>query len=693
MTSETNRKRRKLDRERRAIDRPQPSKYIKSRLAKHATKFIAVRDLPLLPHDVPTPPTLRDIVKASFDSSSESTRSKKRRQPPISSLVYPQLTTLRDMEVTDDLQFFYFHTQRVTNLDAQRQGLNPGVLPPNAAPRGGHGFEPFGMGMMVDSFPQQPPPPHMQQMPMHGQPGPGFPPPRGQPHPGPPNLPMSGQQPMLEYPSDSVVVRRPPSDMPVHPFPSGPGSVPVNATRRSMSPHLMNANGLPAGSKQHNWMGSSQPGPSSLSNGPKESKRMNGGDFPMHDREKERMVEAAKHRDRIDLEREEAALYSRAPHARQHIHPSASAHQHTGPHHHHQHHHHIHHHHHPNPAGGNSHGSNNPAGQGPSGLPVNGMAPGAGGNLSPHATRDVDIRRPHSGAPQTEIIDLSPPSKQSLSASSSHWRGNEDPLTLSDPMRDRGKPPAGSSSGPHDRITTPFVMTPSPAVTGGLSNTSPWNMSGPPNHPGSNAPSRRPSWSAGDEGHLPRPSSSSGQPGNPPLPGPSHRHTSSHSHSGRPQVSPSLQPQRTPNPSSPIRNGIRLPPLSPSNTTNASGHMRSPSRNVLSLPASQPHPAIPPHSGSRSPPKNPSPRTHRHSPPLTRSPLIRDHGGSSQSMSTHRNSSPLTMFPPPTSLSTQSSLPTPPSSRLPGGVGMGPEKHSPNLPSAPKMTSVPVEGS
>lgn len=213
-----------------------------------------------------------------------------------------------------------------------------------------------------------------------------------------------------------------------------------------------------------------------------------------------------------------------------------------------------------------------------------------------------------------EGVELSAPNKSTLSSPISTFRkGSDEPLASpADFARDRGR--AALIAQPQERITTPFVMTPSQATVAMQDSFSPpsRNLPGPSTAPASIAPSRRGSWSPPAEGNVPRPSSSaSSHVGNTSSSTMSHLHPSAGLTSKRFPLSPSMQPSGSPLTMSPSHNnGIRLPPLTP---PTGSRHL-SPVRNPRSLPPLSSAPA------SASQPKPMSPKMiRRGSPPPVRS--------------------------------------------------------------------------
>ncbi|KAF9030318.1 hypothetical protein BDZ89DRAFT_672757 [Hymenopellis radicata] len=134
MIAENNRKKRKLERERRAVERPQP-----------------VRRIPHPPVDVPPAPTLREIAD-SFPFSDRPSKRRKLTDVP-SRNVYPELSTLSNSEVNSDLEFLY---------SLRRPAYEPRM------PSGSHlNGLPMG-GPMYDSFPPDNFPPRDRMPPLQG---------------------------------------------------------------------------------------------------------------------------------------------------------------------------------------------------------------------------------------------------------------------------------------------------------------------------------------------------------------------------------------------------------------------------------------------------------------------------------------------------------------------------------------------
>ncbi|PSR75697.1 hypothetical protein PHLCEN_2v8988 [Hermanssonia centrifuga] len=612
MISEANRKRRKLDRVRRALDRPQPVRHIPSPI-----------------HDLPPVPTLRELVRGDPFNSPDS----KKRQPPLSSLAYPQLSTLPPIDIANDIEYLNGHRRSMNGLDLTRtsgMGMNP-LGHPSAA---SHGFDyNLGMGIVDGAQGRYPPMPFPQPQMMPGYSGSA--PPRLPHHHSAPLPNMNHPQMVIEQ--DMVPIHRPGSrtaqpnpHMPQYPA-NGPGITSLDMRARSISPVSIqslnsapNAGGISGPSsldinKSNGWVGMNGPGPSSISSAGKDFRRTTMGVRNMDidildrekDRERERITDPGKVRDLTDREwererrdREQERDIERSNHVPQaaqrhpshqypHVHPPAGPAAHL-PHNHQHHHHHVVHHHH------STQGPHS-TGQQPNSVPSHAVNGSASGRTSPIGSREFEPRRTLPDVPM-EIDSL----KTGLSTpTSSHWKGDGEQASLSPEFpRERPRP-----SGPSvlERMAPSFVMTPSQASQVMQASFSPAsrNQPGTSTAPASIASSRRGSWSALEENGVARPASSASAhlSGVNSVP-PSHLHPSSLK---RPHASPSLQSQRSP-PSmliSPHNNGIRLPPLSPSNAL----ARRSPFRIPQPLPPSP----LPPHMTIQS--KPPSPQIMRRSPP------------------------------------------------------------------------------
>ncbi|GBE89804.1 hypothetical protein SCP_1701290 [Sparassis crispa] len=711
MISETNRKRRRLERERRAMERPQPA-----------------RRIPSAPIDAPPPPTLREIVKNHpYNSLSSSAPHSHRPRSYASAtpLVYPQLTVLSQPEALADCDFLNQHRRAAAGFDPHRPMQMNTVL--GSAP---HAYEPYNIGMLDSPGTGNrfgPPPlfphhalPHSQiqgpgitqGFPVHGgrPPHPTF-------HPSqvldqdmnsvhaPGSINMQGGSHVQQYPilgGPANLMRRSISPVPVQSLNSGPGlGMSIGISAPPLPPGL-------SGSKSNGWDLS---GHSLFPGGSKEARRPNGDiDGRERERERERYGDSFKLRDRekterereFELERERERERERDPdrmyhmqmlqqqqhsvhqHPHQHVHaaPGQASHHQLGPHHHHHHHHHVHHHH-PQPSAGPS-GHSSPI----AGLSTPAMGPVQG-------QREFETRRPHSGAPP-EVIELPVSGSKQSPLMSSLWKGPDDPLSSSaDIGRERGRP-----------------LGPPAAIMQAKFPGSPRNGPGPPTAPPSIAPSRRGSWSASEESGLARPASASAGPSasGRSRDGSVHRNSTS-----RVQRPPSTQPPQNLFAGSPRNNGRQLPPpaMSHLNSTAAfTAPLRSPRSNPPLLP---PPPQTTPassstaHSPSIRPttPKTESPRAHRHSPSSpgqtkapsrtassNAEPNFNAPPGATSSMAPSINivnmksSESLSLFP------TSSALPNPPlppPPRLSNG-GMS-ERHSPRLGGSLAPKIVPVDGS
>ncbi|KAI0717882.1 hypothetical protein C8T65DRAFT_104890 [Cerioporus squamosus] len=642
MIAETNGKKRRLERERRLIERPPPT-----------------RRFPIPLHEVPPAPTLREIVKNSpfgvpDSASSLGKRSRKKEPSSHVPLAYPTLEPLSRHEVIQDLEMFWQH-QRNAPIGYNPHSHMPGLM--NAVLGGGipHGMEPYAMGMPVIDGPgparfvQQP---HIPQQGMVQNFGPH---PRLSHHHSAPPGALShlshAQQVQLEQELQAGM--RQPSGMPPHPTQFGPGPGPGALLRRSISPvPLSNGAGpsasvpttLGGGPVPPGFSGPKPNGWSGPQSSAKESKRMN-GDADV--RERERMAEVMAQRERADreraqrdLDREREREAERAYHM-SHAQPRHSAHTHQhgaapgqaahhhGPHNHPHHHHHVHHHHHPPQQGFNGPGGNAHA---PPMAPLpSGSNPGpANPSLSPHSVREFDQRRPRSGAP-TEVIELSAATQKPTASPgmSAFWLGNEEPGPPGNDHprerereRERGRAPGPlgpPQPGPNERLMTPFTMGPSQTLQRSLpgSPRNPLVGAGPSNPPPSIPSSRRGSWSLAAEDA--RPLSASHRPTEP-MPGSS---TSQRPPTTRLPQPPSTSAYHSPF-GSPPRNGRALPG-SPS-ATPFSGPLRSPVRGNQQgrVPIGGPGPLSPPPSLPLSPRAMGSPGSklpRMPSPPLTRAPL------------------------------------------------------------------------
>ncbi|KAI0074582.1 hypothetical protein K474DRAFT_1676980 [Panus rudis PR-1116 ss-1] len=306
MIAETNGRRRRMEREKRALDRPQPGIFSMICFGFLVTHANLVRRIPGAPLHVPPPPSLHDIAKAfPFDSSTDPSQRKasKKRAAPSEPLVYPTLTTLSPAEIHDDLQFLLNSRQHAAMFDMARPGgfgHHPQV------------FDPFGL---PPGPPHLGPPPHVMDGPMPGHmrippqmqggPPPHMPPPGfGGNGPLPPQQGPRVQGKGVHHPQPMDIDMRPHSSLGhVQGYPMS--TVPVNLLRRSISPVPVQAfNGshgpggppprpsssaaAPNGAKAHGWIPG--PGPSGEKDVPTKRMSMNGvqerdfRDVPMHER-------------------------------------------------------------------------------------------------------------------------------------------------------------------------------------------------------------------------------------------------------------------------------------------------------------------------------------------------------------------------------------------------------------------------
>ncbi|KAI0298330.1 Sds3-like-domain-containing protein [Multifurca ochricompacta] len=111
MIAETNRKRRKLERDRRAAERPQP-----------------VLRLPPVPHEVVIPPTLYEIVNKNLHGASSSGRRSK--DLPTSLCTYPSLSSLSSGEITHDIDYLLNHRWPPEPPPSRYESFAP-AAPPN----------------------------------------------------------------------------------------------------------------------------------------------------------------------------------------------------------------------------------------------------------------------------------------------------------------------------------------------------------------------------------------------------------------------------------------------------------------------------------------------------------------------------------------------------------------------------------
>jgi hypothetical protein len=581
--------------------------------------YLQVRHIPSPPRDVPPAPYIRDIFKASIEKS-------ECKRHLDSDLVYPQLGALAPQDIASDLDYLFSHRRNLMGIDAARVGLvafNPmGV---SHAVTGLPGYDLAGVGMSMGipegngRFPHAP---FRQSFPPQTLPGqiyPGLSGPSGprltHHHSAPPGaLPNAHAQMIMEQ--EAALAGRAGPGIPSAAFMSQlPAGMPINLSRRSISPVLVQPGSA---------SGSALPGKAigrnltvSNSQSGKEPKRPVVSGRPAEldsldvDKEWETHPERYKTREKDDrgrdlfseshLERERPRERDRdydreaerdqdrsMPHPMQrhpshqhpiHLHPSSS----QGGHHRGAHHHHVHHHHHhyssaSGPAQISGGSSSNVVALHPS----NGVS---SRNASPHPSREFE-RRTHSSA-QVEVIDVS--SKPPVSGPMATWKSNEDSTPdihersrrgIGLPVQDR----VMSSNFPASPRSGPIVL----------------------NTPGPVPRSRRESWSTPDDSGQPRPSSStSNQFPNANIVG-APRPPPSGSSTPRPQVSPTIPTRPSPAMMSPSRhNSIRLPPLSPS--------LAATSRSPLRISQALPGPSLPPVSGLSNPS---SPNTLRRASPL-----------------------------------------------------------------------------
>ncbi|KAI0315864.1 Sds3-like-domain-containing protein [Amylostereum chailletii] len=525
MIAETNRKRRKLERERRAADRPQP-----------------VRRIPSYQPEIPVPPTLRDLVHRNPFLRAPSGHSSRKPRATLVSHAHPQLPALDQNEITSDLDYLLAHRRSYEpprQYDVPYSGMGMGMEP--AYPRGQQlpGFGMAGVSGGSRSRHEMAITPLEQEL----MAGPAM------------GIPGMGYQTMSREIS------------PVHIGPS-PGA---------------KINGWPAGGQQgREWNGGSgrreeEPyrereahererergislGRPSERDGHFELERTRDRRRDRHDRE-------------FDRERELQLGYPQAPGPSTSIRLVHAGPVQAAPH---AHHHHVHHHHHHHHNGANGPAPLSTSHMGHASQPhTNGTLPMSPLNPNPHShapspRRDAESGRPasRSGPSTTEVITLSPATSRHVPNShpSPHWRADErdrerelPPSTSPRSTRDRerGRPVNGQPPlAPHERIMTPFgVHSQAPsgsAFPPGLSSAAAAQQS--------RGPSRRGSFSAdGPTPHI-MGGRSSGQTTNGVGPPPSMLH------------SPSRQPMTM----SPPRTTTRLPPPSPSGSLPPLNSLRSP---------------------------------------------------------------------------------------------------------------------
>ncbi|TBU52493.1 Sds3-like-domain-containing protein [Dichomitus squalens] len=269
MIAETNGKKRKLERERRTLERPPPP-----------------RRFPLPLHEVPPAPSLSEIVQSSPfglpESASALLRRTSRKKESASQipLAYPTLAPLSRHEIIQDLDHFYSHRHVPVGYDPHRNVTGPMNPVLGGIPQG---MDPYAMGMhMMDGPNRFGPPIQQQHLPQQGMVQ-GFPPPprlshqHSAPSGGLPHVP-SHHQLQLEQ---EMQMRQPPGMQHLHvaqQFGGGPG--PGTLMRRSISPVPLNGAGPGAGVPTTIGGG---PVPPAFANpksngwpGGRESKRING---------------------------------------------------------------------------------------------------------------------------------------------------------------------------------------------------------------------------------------------------------------------------------------------------------------------------------------------------------------------------------------------------------------------------------
>ena len=411
MIAETNRKRRKLERDRRAAEKPPPSTFIQVGLQTpcYTNVRIALR-LPPIPHEIPIPPTLHEIINKNPHSASSSSRSGKGVPAPLRA--YPSLSSLSSGEITHDLEYLLNHNHRWPPEPPPSR--YDSFAPPTAPPT---------MGIVLDmsSYGRQPPPAPSQR--------------RRYP-PGP-----SGLQHELEH-----------------------GAGPLS---RSLTPHGGKVNGWgPSG-------GGSRPGDSMDERGEEmEMERARERDreieFLMHKQQQQQQQQQVYIVQQQPLQQPQQHATRPLPHSRSDPHvgpgqgpplPPQPHHSSGGHHHHHVHHHHVHHHHH------NSNSAPPPS-QPPPPPAIPPLHPYDGSRLAP--PRDLEPPRPST----TEVMNLpsgggtqypprqwererEPPSPRHRDRERDREREREREREQRD--RDRGRPASGPPpTGPHERIMTPF---------------------------------------------------------------------------------------------------------------------------------------------------------------------------------------------------------------------------------------------
>ncbi|KAJ2922893.1 hypothetical protein H1R20_g14153, partial [Candolleomyces eurysporus] len=207
MTSETNRKRRRLERERRAVERPPPN-----------------RRVPPPPTSIPPAPSLRKIVKSlPFSNSSKHGVDFAHQTPDF---IYPELQTLSSADVAQDLEFL-LQNRRHSNYDSRdhRGPVNPN---PTTVPSGLSGppqgqVSTYDPGHHGDAY-SRPPPPQPMHHPSNG------------PHPG--NYPyIAGPQGVGRIHHHQAGPGGPPNTGPGPNHPSHPSQAPHSHVERERIEH------------------------------------------------------------------------------------------------------------------------------------------------------------------------------------------------------------------------------------------------------------------------------------------------------------------------------------------------------------------------------------------------------------------------------------------------------------------------
>ena len=436
MVAETNRKRRKLERDRRAAERPQPCKFIQLSPQIRHLQYANVHKVPRVPHyplEIPVPPTLYDTINKNSHSASTSRRRGK-DLPPQPLRAYPTLSSLSSTEITHDLDYLFNHR-----------------WPPEPPPARYDSFAqptPPGMGVVLDMSPYG------------GRPPASAPPPRRRYPPGP-----SGLQHELEH-----------------------GTGPFS---RPLTPH---------GAKVNGWMPSSGPsrhGDSTFERDEREREeielREREREYLIHKQQQhqqqlqqEQLQQQQQQQQQMHYviqqpQQQHAPPARPLPHSRTESHvgpgqgpqlPPQTHHSSSGHHHHHVHYHHVHHHHHSS--------SSAPPPSLPPQPPISPLHSYDGPRRAPSR----DMEPPRVSAP--ELINLTsgpgtplPPrqwerEREHEPPSPRHRDGERDMDRDRDRDRerereqrdrDRGRPASGPPpAGPHERIMTPFSASLPPAA-------------------------------------------------------------------------------------------------------------------------------------------------------------------------------------------------------------------------------------